>query len=269
MARINLRSRLLKEGRLRDQGIYRGRPHRSLVSGRKRAVGRSLGRITVRHRGGGVKRLIRRVELTRGVFTGQVERIEYDPNRSSYLALLRCDDGRPRYILAAAGLKAGDTVAWGERVEPRVGCRMNLEYIPVGTMVHNIEFQPGSLAGIARAAGSFAEYLSLEEGVATLKLPSGEIRRVDGRSLASIGQLSRIHHQLERIGKAGRRRLRGIRPTVRGAAQSPYAHPHGGGEGKAGIGMPAPKTPWGKIARGVKTRKPKKYSDRLIVQRRK
>lgn len=268
MTRINL-TRLIRLSNPQPEYRLHGKPFKSLTVGRKRDVGRNnVGKVTTRHKGGGVKRRFRLVELGQGSFTGAVERIEYDPNRSVYIALLTCTDGKHRYILAPYTVSVGQEITWGESGAAKLGNRMPISQIPVGTMVHNVEFSPHSRAGFARSAGNSAEFLNKEGSYAQLKLPSGEIRRVDVRCYASIGQLSRIHHHQEVIVKAGRVRLRGIRPTVRGAAMSPYAHPHGGGEGKAGVGMPGPKTKWGKLARGVRTRAKRKYSDRVIVTHR-
>lgn len=229
------------------------------------------GQVAVRHQGGRQKRYLRLIDWKRDKFDlpGQVVAIEYDPNRTVYLALLQYPDGEKRYILCPAGLKVGEKVVSGEKVEIKVGNCLPLANIPVGTMVHNIELHPGRGGQIVRSAGARATVVAQERDDTQLKMPSGEIRKVQSYGRATVGQLSNIDWKNVKIGKAGIIRRRGIRPTVRGVAQNPASHPHGGGEGRSGIGMPSPKSPWGKPTLGKKTRKKKKYSDKYIVQRRK
>ena len=199
---------------------------------------------------------------------GEVISIEYDPNRTAFIALLQYSDGEKRYILAPQDVKAGDIIVSGEKTDVRSGNRMKLKYIPVGTPIHNLEIEPGSGGKLVRAAGSAAHVLAYDPPYTLLTMPSKEIRRVHGEAFASVGFLSRPQHRFVRLGKAGRSRWKGVRPTVRGSAMSPCAHPHGGGEGRAGIGLTHPKTPWGKHALGVKTRK-RKHTNVFIVERRK
>lgn len=235
-------------------------------------VGRSRGRITIRHKGGGHKRKYRVIDFKRDKFNipAGVASLEYDPNRSAFIALLNYEDGEKRYIIAPEGLKVGDKVVSGEKTEIKVGNRLQLKYIPVGTQVHDIELLPGQGGKIVRSAGSSATVMANEGGYSHLKLPSSEVRIVKDTCRATIGQVSNVEYGIITIGKAGRNRWLGIRPTVRGSAMNPCDHPHGGGEGRAGIGLRrGPKTPWGKQARGVKTRKKKKWSNKFIVQRRK
>ncbi|HUS60410.1 MAG TPA: 50S ribosomal protein L2 [Nevskiaceae bacterium] len=229
------------------------------------------GQITVRHQGGRQKRFLRRIDFVRNKhdIKARVVSIEYDPNRTADIALLVYKDGEKRYILAPKDLKVGDWLVSGKKAEPKVGNALPLKKIPVGTLVHNIELAPGKGGQLARGAGTGAVVQAKESGFANLKLPSGEVRRIPLACFATIGQLSRAELKTEKIGKAGRKRHMGIRPTVRGVAQHPGSHPHGGGEGKSGIGMPSPKSPWGKKTLGKKTRKKKKYSDKLILKRRK
>lgn len=245
-------------------------PEKSLISILKKHSGRdSSGRISVRHKGGRQKRYYRYIDFKRdkrGV-SGIVEKFEYDPNRSSDIALIKYDNGEKRYILAAAGLKIGDKVIAADAAEVKVGNALKIRNVPLGTQIHNIELYPGQGGQIVKSAGSFATVLAKDEKYADIKLPSKEVRKVLLDCYASIGQLSNISHKLEKIGKAGRSRHMGIRPTVRGVAQHPASHPHGGGEGKSGTGM-HPKTPWGKTALGKKTRKKTKWSNKLIVKRR-
>ncbi len=248
------------------------KPEKKLVKGKKRISGRNVrGVITVRHRGGGAKRLYRIVDFKQDKMDipGKVQTIEYDPSRSAFICLVAYKDGEKRYILAPEGIKVGDEVITSLKAPIKVGSRLPLSAIPLGTEVHNIELQPGKGGQIVRAAGTKAVILAKDEKYATLKLPSGEVRLVPKECMASIGTVSNKEHNLEKIGKAGRSRWLGRRPTVRGSAMNPVDHPHGGGEGKAPIGLPYPKTPWGKPARGVKTRKKKKYSDKYILKRRK
>lgn len=246
-------------------------PEKSLLLFLKKKAGRgSSGRITVRHRGGGVKRLYRIVDFGQeklGI-RGKVVAIEYDPNRTGYIALVEYQDGDKRYILAPKDLKVGDEIVCQEVAEIKIGNRMKLENIPVGTQVYNIELEPGRGGKLVRGAGTSAKVIAQEEKFTHLEMPSGEIRKVFKECFASIGQVSHPEKKFEKIGKAGGRRLKGWRPTVRGSAMNPPDHPHGGGEGKTPIGLKHPKTPWGKPALGVKTRK-KKWTDKLIIKRRK
>ena len=250
--------------------ITKTKPEKSLVLPLKKQAGRnSQGRITVRHRGGGAKRRLRVIDLKRdklGV-PGKVAAIEYDPNRSARIALIHYADGDKRYILAPIGLKVGDTVKAGEDAEIRPGNALPMRRIPSGTLIHNVEMQPGKGGQMVRSAGMSAQIVALEGDYALLRLPSGESRRVRSNCMATIGQVGNVDHQGIKLGKAGRKRWLGIRPTVRGSAMTPRDHPHGGGEGRSPVGMPGPKTPWGKPALGYKTRKPK-ASDRLIEKRR-
>lgn len=251
--------------------ITKDEPEKSLVVPLKKHAGRNFqGRITVRHRGGGHKRLYRIIDFKRRDKEGipaKVVSIEYDPNRTARIALLQYADGEKRYILAPLGLQVGDVVMSGPQAEVKVGNAMPLANIPVGTLVHNVELYPGHGGQIARAAGTVVQLLGKEEGYAILRLPSGEIRKVRLECYATIGQVGNLEHANIRLGKAGRKRWLGIRPTVRGSAMSPRDHPHGGGEGRAPIGLPHPKTPWGKHALGKKTRRTK-ATDKYIVQRR-
>ncbi len=245
-------------------------PERSLVRPMKQMAGRnSTGRVTVRHRGGGHKRLYRVIDFKRdkvGV-PGKVATIEYDPNRSARIALINYADGEKRYIIAPQGLKVGAALMAGSEAEVRVGNALPLQNIPLGTQVHNIELQPGKGGQMARSAGTSAQLMAKEGDYALLRLPSGEQRRVPVLCMATIGQVGNTDHANINIGKAGRKRWLGIRPTVRGTAMDPNSHPHGGGEGRTGVGMPGPKTPWGKPALGYKTRK-NKMTDKYIVRRR-
>jgi large subunit ribosomal protein L2 len=252
--------------------ITRSEPERSLVVPLRRHAGRNnQGRITTRHRGGGHKRLYRLVDFKRdkdGV-PARVAAIEYDPNRSARIALLHYADGEKRYILAPVGLQVGDVVASGPEADIKPGNALPLENIPVGTLVHNVELEPGHGGQLVRAAGAAAQVMAKEGGYAQLRLPSGEVRRVHLRCKATVGQVGNVEHEAVKLGKAGRKRWLGIRPTVRGVAQDPRSHPHGGGEGRSPIGMPGPVSPWGKPTLGKKTRKPRKRSDKDIVKRRK
>ena len=250
--------------------ITRRRPKKSLVLPLKKNAGRnSTGRITVRHRGGGHKRLLRVIDLKRdkaGV-PGEVDSIEYDPNRSSRIALIKYRDGDWRYIIAPHGLQVGDPVEAGENAEIRLGNALPLSAIPTGTQVHNIELKVGKGGQMARSAGSSAQVLAKEDRYTLLRLPSGEVRRVLSQCMATVGQVGAIDRKNVKLGKAGRRRQMGWRPQVRGSAMSPSDHPHGGGEGRSPIGMPSPKTPWGKPARGYRTRR-NKSTDKMILSRR-
>ncbi|MDQ7800158.1 MAG: 50S ribosomal protein L2 [Armatimonadota bacterium] len=254
------------------QEITRSEPEKSLVVSLHRHAGRNnQGRITTRHRGGGHKRLYRIVDFKRdkdGV-PARVAAIEYDPNRSARIALLHYADGEKRYILAPVGLQVGDVVTSGPEAEIKPGNALPLEKIPVGTLVHNVELQPGHGGQLVRAAGTAAQIMAKEGEYAQLRLPSGEVRRVPLRCKATVGQVGNVEHEAIKLGKAGRKRWLGIRPTVRGVAQDPRSHPHGGGEGRSPIGMPSPVSPWGKPTLGKKTRKPRKRSDKDIIKRRK
>lgn len=250
--------------------ITRSRPERSLTEPLRRRGGRNnSGRITVRHRGGGHKRRYRIIDFKRNKFdcTATVASIEYDPNRSARIALLEYEDGEKRYIVAPLGLKVGDSVGNGEKAEFRTGNAMEIRDIPVGTQIHNIEFEPGRGGKIARAAGVSAQLLAKEGAYAQVRMPSGEMRLVNDRCMATIGQVGNTDHGNVKLGKAGRRRWMGWRPSVRGIAMDPGSHPHGGGEGRSPIGMAAPKTPWGKPALGKRTRANRR-TDRFIVRRR-
>jgi large subunit ribosomal protein L2 len=247
-------------------------PLKKLLVPVKRTAGRNAqGKITVRHRGGGSKRFYRIIDFRQARFDqpAKVIAIQYDPNRSAYLALIEYTDHQKAYILAPTDLTVGQTIISSpRRVDVKVGNRTRLENIPTGITVHNIELVPGKGGALVRSAGNGAVIMSIEGDYALLRLPSSELRQVLKNCFASIGQVSNIDHIKIRWGKAGRMRWRGIRPSVRGKAMNPVDHPHGGGEGNQPIGMPGPKTPWGKPARGVKTRRRVKYSNRLIVSRR-
>lgn len=247
-------------------------PHKTLTIHKKKFAGRSSsGKITVRHRGGGARQRIRLIDAKRDKFdvTAKVATIEYDPNRGARIALLFYRDGAKRYMIAPVGLKVGDTVVSSkQKGEIQLGNRFCLEYIPVGMQIYDIELQPGKGGQLVRGAGATAQLMAIEGPYATIKLPSGEIRMVFKQCMATVGQSSNPDRRLIRWGKAGRTRHRGIRPTVRGKAMNPVDHPHGGGEGRNSIGLKHPKTPTGKPAFGVKTRR-KKASDHLIIQRRK
>jgi large subunit ribosomal protein L2 len=245
---------------------------KNLTHGFKRAKGRSAGgRITTRHKGGGVKRLFRIIDFKfdKKDIPAIVENIEYDPNRSALIALIKYRDGEKRYIIAPSGLKRGDEIIVSENADLKKGNRLPLKKIPVGAQIYNIELKPKTAAKLCRSAGNYAEILAHEAGFCNLKLPSGEIRQVPENCWASIGNVSKEEHELRIFGKAGRSRLLGIRPTVRGSAMNPADHPYGGGEGRAGQGIRRPKTKWGKPAKGVKTRKKHKYSNIFIISRRK
>ena len=251
--------------------ITKEEPEPSLVVPLKKNAGRNLhGRITTRHRGGGNKRKYRIIDFKRDKdnIPAKVVAIEYDPNRSARIALLAYADGEKRYIIAPLGLSVGDTVISGEQVDVAPGNCMPLANIPIGTIVHNVELVPGKGGQIARAAGTGAQIMAKEGEYALLRLPSGELRRIHIRCRATIGQVGNLDHENVDLGKAGRSRWLGWRPTVRGSAMNPVDHPHGGGEGKAPIGLPGPVTPWGKPTLGYKTRK-NKVSDKFIVRRRK
>ncbi len=250
--------------------ITTNKPERSLLETLNKSGGRNAtGRITVRHIGGGSRRKYRVIDFKRlkdGV-PATVKSIEYDPNRSANIALLAYADGEKRYILAPLGLKVGDKVESGSSADIKVGNSLPLKDIPVGTMVHNIEFKPGRGGQIARSAGNAAQLMAKEGGYANLRMPSGESRLVPIVCRATIGQVGNIEHELVSGGSAGRTRHKGVRPTVRGSVMNPCDHPHGGGEGKSPIGRSGPVTPWGKPALGYKTRKKKNKSDKLIIKR--
>lgn len=250
--------------------ITKKKPEKSLTVPLKKKAGRNRqGRITVRHRGGGAKRMLRLIDFKRDKFgvPGKVAAIEYDPNRSARIALVHYADGEKRYILWPVGLKVGDTVMSGPEAEIRPGNALPLRRIPAGTAVHNVELYLKRGGQIVRSAGSSAQVMAKEERYVLLRLPSGEIRKILADCLATIGQVGNVEHSQIKLGRAGRARLMGRRPTVRGSAMSPRDHPHGGGEGKAPIGLPGPKTPWGKPALGYRTRR-RKGSDKYIVRRR-
>ena len=246
-------------------------PERSLLTPLNKKSGRnSYGRITVRHRGGGNRRKYRIIDFKRDKFDifATVKTLEYDPNRSAHIALLEYEDGEKRYILAPEGLKVGDKVEAGAGADIKPGNALPLANIPTGTFVHNVELYPGKGAQLARAAGIMAQLMAKENGMALLRLPSGELRNVPDACMATVGQVSNIDHENVKIGKAGRKRNMGWRPTVRGSVMNPNDHPHGGGEGKSPVGRPGPVTPWGKPALGYKTRSKKKASNKFIVKRR-
>ena len=250
--------------------ITKGKPEKSLLLPLKKRAGRNnQGKITVRHRGGRVKRRLRVIDFKRdkvGV-PGRVAAIEYDPNRSAHIALIYYADGEKRYILAPSELSVGDTIKSGSDAEVKPGNALPLKLIPGGTLIHNIELKRGKGGQLVRSAGVAAQLIAKESGFALIRLPSSEVRRIHDDCLATIGQVGNADHQGIKIGKAGRNRWLGWRPTVRGSAMNPRDHPHGGGEGRAPIGLPGPKTPWGKPALGYRTRKPKP-SDKMIVKRR-
>ena len=250
--------------------ITKSKPEKSLVKPLKKRGGRNnQGRTTVRHRGGGAKRRLRVIDFKRdkiGV-PGRVKAIEYDPNRSANIALIYYADGEKSYILAPLGLSVGDSVKSGSEAEIKPGNTLPLSLMPSGTVVHNIEMEKGRGGQMVRSAGAAAQLMAKEGKYVLVRLPSGEMRRIRSDCMATVGQLGNIDRRSIKLGKAGRKRWLGWRPTVRGSAMTPRDHPHGGGEGRSPIGLPGPKTPWGKPALGYKTRKPK-ASDRLIVKRR-
>jgi large subunit ribosomal protein L2 len=250
--------------------ITKAKPEKSLLLPlRKRAGRNAQGKVTVRHRGGGAKRRLRVLDFKRDKpsIPGRVVSVEYDPNRSARIALIYYADGEKRYILAPLGLEVGNVINSGPDAEIKPGNALPLKLIPTGTLIHSIEMEVGGGGQLARSAGAAAQLMAKEGAYALVRLPSGELRRIRGDCLATIGQLGNVDHRSINLGKAGRKRWLGIRPTVRGTAMNPRDHPHGGGEGRSPIGLPGPKTPWGKPALGYKTRKPK-ASDRLIVKRR-
>lgn len=252
-------------------GLSKVAPEKSLLAPLNKKSGRnSYGRITVRHRGGGNRRKYRIIDFKRQKFDvpGKVLTLEYDPNRSAHIALVEYEDGEKRYIIAPNGLKVGDTVVAGTTADIKPGNALPLTNIPTGTFIHNVELYPGKGAQLARAAGNMAQLMAKENGMALLRLPSGELRNVPVQCMATIGQVGNIDHENVKIGKAGRKRNMGWRPTVRGSVMNPCDHPHGGGEGKSPVGRPGPVTPWGKPALGYKTRAKHNRSDRFIVKRR-
>lgn len=250
--------------------ITASKPEKSLLDTVSRTGGRNnTGKITVRHIGGGNRIKYRIIDFKRNKdnIPARVAEIEYDPNRTAYIALLHYADGEKRYILAPLGLNKGDTVVSGDNADIKAGNALPLQNIPVGTMVHNIEMQPGKGGQMAKAAGSAAQLMAKEGNYATLRLPSGEMRMIPLKCKATIGQVGNLDHELVSLGKAGRKRHMGIKPTVRGVVMNPCDHPHGGGEGKSPIGRPGPVSPWGQPALGYKTRKKHKNSNRFIVKR--
>lgn len=252
-------------------GLSKCGPEKSLLAPLKKHSGRnSYGRITVRHKGGANRRKYRLIDFKRQKFDvpGIVKMIEYDPNRSAHIALVEYEDGEKRYIIAPHGIKPGHKIMAGKDADILPGNALPLENIPTGTFIHNIELHPGKGAQLARSAGIMAQLMAKEGKLALLRLPSGELRNVPVECMATVGQVGNIEHENVKIGKAGRKRHMGIRPTVRGSVMNPCDHPHGGGEGKSPIGRPGPVTPWGKPTLGYKTRKKHKQSDKYIVKRR-
>ena len=251
-------------------GLSKVAPEKSLLETMKSNSGRNnTGRITVRHRGGGNRRKYRIIDFKRDkVGKANVLTLEYDPNRSAHIALVQYEDGEKRYIIAPVGLKVGDTIATGPDADIKPGNALPMTNIPVGTFIHNVEMYPGKGAQLARAAGILAQLMAKENGYALIRLPSGELRNVPVTCMATIGQVGNVDHENVNIGKAGRKRHMGWRPTVRGSVMNPCDHPHGGGEGKSPVGRPGPVTPWGKRALGYKTRAKHHRSDKFIVKRR-
>ena len=250
--------------------ITKKTPEKSLTEYLKKNAGRNKqGKITVRHQGGGNKVKYRIIDFKRDKkdVPAKVAAIEYDPNRSAFIALLNYADGEKRYILAPLDLKVGDTVVAGETADIKPGNALPLRNIPVGTLIHNLELKPGKGGQLIRSAGAYAQLMGKEEDYAQVRMPSGEFRKLPMGAMATIGTVGNTDHSNVRIGKAGRSRHMGIRPSVRGVVMNPCDHPHGGGEGKSPVGMPAPVTPWGKPALGLKTRKHKKYSNKRFVKR--
>ena len=253
-------------------GLSKVAPERSLLEPIKKNAGRnSYGRITVRHRGGGNRRKYRVIDFKRERFgiSATVQTLEYDPNRSAFIALVQYEDGEKRYIIAPQDLKVGDKIVSGPEADIKPGNALPLINIPVGTFLHNIELYPGKGAQLARSAGNTAQLMAKENGMALLRLPSGELRNVPANCMATVGVVSNPEHANVNYGKAGRKRHMGWRPTVRGSVMNPCDHPHGGGEGKSPVGRPGPVTPWGKPALGYKTRQKNKRTDKYIVKRRK
>ncbi len=252
-------------------GLSKVKPERSLLEPKKKTAGRnSYGRITVRHHGGGERKKYRVIDFKRDK-TGMdatVLTLEYDPNRSAHIALVQYEDGEKRYIIAPNGLNVGDTVRAGADADIKPGNALPLMNIPVGTFIHNIELYPGKGAQLVRSAGNMAQLMGRENEKVLVRLPSGEMRYVPANCMATIGQVGNIDHENVHLGKAGRKRHMGVRPTVRGSVMNPNDHPHGGGEGKSPVGRPSPVTPWGKPTMGYKTRKKKNRTDKFIVKRR-
>ena len=250
--------------------ITTNKPEKSLLECKKKNAGRNKqGKITVRHQGGGNKVKYRIIDFKRNKLDipAKVATIEYDPNRSAFIALLNYADGEKRYILAPLGLNVGDTVISSANADIKPGNALPISAIPVGTLIHNLEIKPGRGGQMVRSAGMSAQLMAKEGQYAQVRLPSGEVRKVPMNAMATIGTVGNTDHENVRIGKAGRKRHMGIRPTVRGVVMNPVDHPHGGGEGRSPVGMPAPMSPWGKKTQGVKTRKHRKYSDKMIVSR--
>ena len=252
-------------------GLSKTGPEKSLLAPKAKKAGRnSYGRITVRHRGGGNRQKYRIIDFKRNKadMPATVLTLEYDPNRSAHIALVQYEDGEKRYIIAPVGLKVGDTVVSGADADIKPGNALPLQNIPTGTFIHNVELYPGKGAQLARSAGVMAQLMGKENNMALIRLPSGEMRNVPLNCMATIGQVGNVEYENVKIGKAGRKRHMGWRPTVRGSVMNPCDHPHGGGEGKSPIGRPGPVTPWGKPALGYKTRKTHNRSDKFIVKRR-
>jgi len=251
-------------------GLTKKAPEKSLTTDLRSRAGRNnTGKITVRHQGGGARRKYRIIDFRRNKdgIPAKVAAIEYDPNRTCFIALLVYADGEKRYILAPLDLKVGDTVMSGAEADIKPGNALPINNIPVGTLIHNIEFKPGHGGQMVRSAGTAAQLMAKEGAYAQVRLPSGEVRKVLVTCRATIGQVGNTDHENVRVGKAGRKRHMGVRPHVRGVVMNPVDHPHGGGEGRSPVGMPAPMSPWGKPTQGVKTRKHRKYSDKLIVKK--
>ena len=260
-----------KKSTLVNEELTKTAPEKSLLKAKNKKSGRNnQGRITVRHQGGGAKQKYRVIDFKRNKhdIEGTVASIEYDPNRSANIALINYADGEKRYIIAPKGLKVGMKIVSGENVDIKVGNALPIMNIPVGTVIHNIEMRPGKGAQIARSAGQSVQILGREERYVLVRLSSGETRKILGTCMATIGEVGNEDYSLVRLGKAGRTRHMGIRPTVRGSVMNPNDHPHGGGEGRAPVGRSGPMTPWGKPALGLKTRKKNKSSNKLIVRRR-
>ncbi len=252
-------------------GLSKSAPEKSLLESLKKHAGRnSYGRITVRHKGGGNRRKYRVIDFKRNKYgmDATVQTLEYDPNRSAFIALVQYEDGEKRYIIAPEKLAVGDVIRSGQDADIKPGNALKLNDIPVGTVIHNIELHPGKGAQLVRSAGNMAQLMAKENGYALIRLPSGELRNVPAGCMATIGVVSNADHSNVNYGKAGRTRHMGIRPTVRGSVMNPNDHPHGGGEGKSPVGRPGPVTPWGKPALGYKTRKSGNKSDKFIVKRR-
>jgi large subunit ribosomal protein L2 len=252
--------------------LTKKKPERSLTKYLRRSVGRSRasGRITVRHKGGGVKKMYRIIEFSQSRLDipAKIIALEYDPNRTAFIALIEYPDGSKQYIIAPNDIKIGDQIIFSEKAPLSIGNRLKIKSIPVGTEIYNIELKPGMGGKIVRSAGSSAQVLAVENGYATIKMPSSEVRKISDNCFASIGVVSNPENIYYNVGKAGKSRLKGRRPHVRGSAMNPVDHPHGGGEGRQPIGLKHPKTPWGKPALGVKTRNRKKWTNKYIIQRR-